>query len=299
LSHLDTLLSAPLPLDKESELYLDGKDAIKVIHSVASGSEPPDFSFHQPVVVEYANEIMVKVTACLDRAFTCHAPILVPEEAEAFPNTGGGGGIDVQLLSVCLAALMALFRVPEICRAANTETLKAVLGTCVARLLDSRLAGTNDGPYSKNSLQITKALNKVAIQSSHQAPSSHCFAALLHLLTVKSEPPPMAHAQFEAKSAVIYSKLFNRIVSNEIETSSSHPFATVDLPTVFRALAHAFTAHPTRDATAFSEVPHDAALGLLKRLVLHLGTEKVVAVVNKELAEKAGEFILAVIQREF
>ena len=40
----------------------------------------------------------------------------------------GAGGIDVQLLSVCLAALMALFRLPELCR--EIEPQVCVCGVC-------------------------------------------------------------------------------------------------------------------------------------------------------------------------
>ena len=60
-----------------------------MIHSVASGTEPPDFSFHKSVLIEFANDIVVRVVAVLDLSFHCHAPVM-PEETRAFPGSGEG-----------------------------------------------------------------------------------------------------------------------------------------------------------------------------------------------------------------
>ena len=50
--------------------------------------------------------------------------ILVTQGEGDVDVTGvGAGGIDVQLLSVCLAALMALFRLPELCREVFVSSL--------------------------------------------------------------------------------------------------------------------------------------------------------------------------------
>lgn len=69
---------------------------------------------------------------------------LVQGEGDVDPTGRGAGGIDVQLLSVCLAALMALFRLPELCREVpgvrkwRTEGEGPFLKTCVRVLLGVR-----------------------------------------------------------------------------------------------------------------------------------------------------------------
>jgi len=50
LKRLDTLLAAPHPLNKESDLYLQGKDVIKVVHSLASGADS-QFAFDRSTLV--------------------------------------------------------------------------------------------------------------------------------------------------------------------------------------------------------------------------------------------------------
>lgn len=74
-----------------------------------------------------------------------------------------------QLLSVCLAALMALFRLPELCREIEPQYLRDMLSCTCSRLLDDRLAATQ-GPYAPTAPQVVKALNKISIQSAVQVP---------------------------------------------------------------------------------------------------------------------------------
>ena len=129
VTRLDALLSAKHPLDKNSDIYLEGKDVIKVVHSLASGTDPGLFVFDQSTLIVHTNVVITKLSSLLNMSFICHEPQVrmlcnVPSsksksqvvQVEGEPDAAGAGGIDVQLLSVCLAALMALFRLPELCR---------------------------------------------------------------------------------------------------------------------------------------------------------------------------------------
>jgi len=58
------------------------------------------------------NSVLAKLSSCLNLSFVCAE---AAEDSEKDSSGSGAGGIDVQLLSVCLAALMALFRLPELC----------------------------------------------------------------------------------------------------------------------------------------------------------------------------------------
>jgi hypothetical protein len=51
LNRLDALLAAPQPLNKDSEVYLAGKDVIKVVHSLASGAADAQFAFDRSTLV--------------------------------------------------------------------------------------------------------------------------------------------------------------------------------------------------------------------------------------------------------
>ena len=158
LARLDSLLLAAHPLDKQSSEYLEGKDVIKVIHSLASGGENAQFSFSRSSLVTHANAIISKLAACLNMSFVCSE-----QQSESDAVAGGGsdgsgnaGGMDVQLLSVCLAALMALFRLPELCREVRAPPLRDMLACTCSRSVceggndengrtDERTDGRTDG----------------------------------------------------------------------------------------------------------------------------------------------------------
>ena len=71
LFRLDALLELPHPVDKLSPVYLEGKDVIKVVHSLASGAEPSQFAFDQVALIANGNNVVHKLSACLNLAFVC------------------------------------------------------------------------------------------------------------------------------------------------------------------------------------------------------------------------------------
>jgi hypothetical protein len=86
-----------------------------VVHLLASGDTPPKlFSFSQRALGPHASALLSKLTKLLDLAFSAGPPELEAGDVDALGN--GTGGIDVQLLTVCLASLMALFRLSDFCR---------------------------------------------------------------------------------------------------------------------------------------------------------------------------------------
>ena len=52
-------------------MYLEGKDVIKVVHSLASGSEQTQFAFTRNTLVAHANDVIQKLSACLNMSFVC------------------------------------------------------------------------------------------------------------------------------------------------------------------------------------------------------------------------------------
>jgi len=263
-----------------------------VVHSLASGVEPSQYAFNRNTLVAHANAVIGKLSKCLDLSFVCGE---AQGENDVDVGGTGAGGIDVQLLSVCLAALMALFRLPELCREVQPPALRDMLSCTCSRLLDDRLAATR-GPYAATAAQVIKALNKISIQSAIQAPRSASLSALLYLLAHPVSPSPQSSPKFSAKIGTIFAKLFSRILSEEIENVSGSPFAQVDLVTIVYALNDFFSVYPQREKGA--ETQYDAAVSLLKRMVLHIGLEQVMSVVATNMPGTQGKHVLAAIQNE-
>lgn len=291
LARLDLLLEAKQPLDKNSDIYLEGKDVIKVVHSLASGAEPTQFAFNRNTLVAHANQVIAKLSSCLNLSFICAE---AQSDSDVDVSGVGAGGIDVQLLSVCLAALMALFRLPELCREVKPPPLRDMLACTCSRLLDDRLAATR-GPYAATAAQVIKALNKISIQSAIQAPRSSSLSALLYLLAHPVTPSPQSSAKFSTKITTIFSKLFNRILTEEIENVTGTPFAQVDMSIIIYALNDFFSVYPKREKG--NETQYDAAVGLLKRLVLHIGRESISSTITNTLGSQ-GRPLLSAIQKE-
>jgi hypothetical protein len=287
---LDALLAMELPLDKDSQVYLDGKDVIKVLHGLASG-QASKFLFSQATVSAHADDVTLKLTACLSLSFGC-APSLDANDVDPSGSGGSAGGIDVSFLSVCLAALMALFRVPEFGYAVSAEALEVLLVATTSRLLDERL-GAPQGPYANQAAAVSKALNKIAIGASTTTRRGRALSALLKLMAAPPPPPPSFGPKvpkFEPKLRVIFTKLHGRVIAEEVENASSAPFTQVDTPALLAALNGFFQVVPKRAAAlegGGSEGSYDSAVSLLKRLVLQVGTSQTVGAIRAALPPPA------------
>lgn len=145
---------------------------------------------------------------------------------------------------------------------------------------------------------MIKALNKISIQSAIQAPRASSLSALLYLLCHPVQPTAQSSPKFANKIGTIFAKLFNRVLAEEIEseTATGTPFSTVHLPTVMYALNDFFTIYPHKDKGC--EAAYDAATGLLKRMVLHIGSDQITGIVNKTLPGAQGRPLLTTIQKE-
>ena len=74
MTRLDALLTAKHPLDKNSDTYLEGKDVIKVVHSLASGTELGLFVFDRSTLIVHTNDVIIKLSSLLNMSFVCHEP---------------------------------------------------------------------------------------------------------------------------------------------------------------------------------------------------------------------------------
>jgi hypothetical protein len=84
--------------------------------------------------------------------------------------------------------------------------------------------------------------------------------------------------------------------SMSLSCPSSPSLRQVDLPTILYALNDFFSVYPRKDKG--SEVQYDAAVGLLKRLVLHIGSDRIVGIISETLPGATGRPLLATLQKE-
>ena len=78
---------------------------------------------------------------------------------------------------------------------------------------------------------------------------------------------------FVDRIVTIFGKLFNRIVTEEIESATGSPFAQADMPALLFALNDLFAQVPRRDKGV--ETQYDVAVNLLKKMCLHVGSDQV------------------------
>jgi len=84
----------------------------------------------------------------------------------------------------------------------------------------------------------------------------------------------------------------------EVETSvGGTPFSTVDLGPVVLGLDELFIAFPD-PASRRAQTPRDGAVGLIKRLVLHVGFAKLDKAVRASLPADRAEHLMAIVQWE-
>lgn len=259
------------------------------MHALASG-HATKFAFSQATVSAHADDVTLKLAACLTLSFGC-APALDANDVDPSGSTGLAGGIDVSFLSVCLAALMALFRVPEFGHAVSADAFEALLVAATSRLLDERL-GAPHGPYANQAAAVSKALNKIAVSASTTTRRARALSALLKLMAA---PPPLPPSfgpapKFSPKLRVVFTKLHGRVIAEEVENAASAPFTQVDTPALLAALNGFFEAVPRRDVAlegGGSEGIYDSAVSLLKRLVLQVGTLHTVGAIHAALPPPA------------
>ena len=100
-------------------------------------------------------------------------------------ETPVNGGVLLPLLSLCLAALMALFRDVEFGHAVSTEELTLLLRETGVALLDPRLS--SDQLSEETGSQMIRAINKVII---------------VHLLALLVEDQYLGHALKTSNSSI-------------------------------------------------------------------------------------------------
>ena len=83
--------------------------------------------------------------------------------------------MSIPLLSVCLAALMALFRDPQMSRLVTQDDLALLIRETGSALLDDRLTATSELDEA-TATQMARAINKVGYKNCLRAPCTMQFS---------------------------------------------------------------------------------------------------------------------------
>merc|ERR1711871_624781 len=88
-------------IDTSSEEYIEGKEMIKLVHSMAAGEDGALADEDHAALMANADTLAFKLQRCLRMTFRSR-----PADSD--------DTIDIPVLSVTLAALMALYRLPDV-----------------------------------------------------------------------------------------------------------------------------------------------------------------------------------------
>ena len=135
--------------------------------------------------------------------------------------------ISIHILSVTLAALMAIFRDKELSNSVSESALSLLIEEASTALLDPRLGGTSADMDPSTSTQLVKAINKLAIQSAIGSKRLNSLQALLSLQLKFSSLAATLEDSDEERNmnnrlSRIITKLFVRVT--KLEESSEIPF---------------------------------------------------------------------------
>lgn len=139
--------------------------------------------------------------------------------------------MSIQLLSVCLATLMALFRDAELASQVTQEDLMLLIRETATALLDPRLVPGASELDDATSTQMVRAINKTTISAATGATRHTSLQALMTIqqqLCLESSVDADTEALHRRMSRVI-TKLFARVIRAEEGVSEPYSQQAVDM----------------------------------------------------------------------
>jgi hypothetical protein len=140
-------------------------------------------------------------------------------------------GMSIQLLSVCLATLMALFRDSDLALQVTQEDLMLLVRETATALLDPRLVPGASELDEATSSQMVRAINKTTISAATGATRHTSLQALMTIqqqLTLEPSDDPESEA-FHRRMSRVVTKLFARVIRAEEGVSTPYSPGDVDM----------------------------------------------------------------------
>lgn len=139
--------------------------------------------------------------------------------------------MSIQLLSVGLATLIALFKDSDIAVQVSQEDLMLLIRETATALLDPRLVPGASELDEATSTQMVRAINKTTISAASGVPRHTSLQALLTIqqqLCLEPSADPDSGA-FQRRMSRVISKLFARVIRHEEGLSTPFSTETVDM----------------------------------------------------------------------
>lgn len=290
---IDNLLRVTDSVSESSPELNVGIECIRHLHS--SMTSPPSMEAASPIrreiekdlaapmdrLIRYVFSEITSTSSCivknyLTQVFFCQIRSL--EFGFKHGELDIQAGLLVNLLSVTLATLMAIFRDPNLAIAVPETSLTQLIREASLALLDSRLASSSfpsNGIDSTTATHLVRAINKLAILAAISSPRHIAFQSLMSL-----QLQFCSGAIYEVgnqRLARVIAKLFARVI--KAEEATSYPFSDVDLESILCSLDDTLVACNVKTEIDMSPCT-DLARSLLTAVLKAQDIKKLVVVMS-------------------
>jgi len=229
---VDKLLKEPTPLGDKENITSIALAGLRKIHASLTINASLQTTNEDPVILqELRHTVRTNLPSCVERLSS------VLEFGFKCGTLSDPDGLSIPLLSVAIAALMAIFLDKALSDMIPPKVLILVIHRATSGLLDRRLAGNskrkNQTLDTSTSKKMVKAINKLAIQATYGAKRHISLQALFSLQlqfcsAAIEEGVAMADASnIHNRMSRIITKLFSRVI--KAEESEDLPFSGKDL----------------------------------------------------------------------
>ena len=218
LAVLQKVFDAPTPIADYDPGMIAAAEVLKRVHSALSQQQSGGEELRE-VIAARLPETLKYLTRVIGFACNCGEPTVK-------------AGMSIQLLSVALATLIALFKDTEIAAQVTQEDLMLLIRETATALLDPRLApGGASELDDATSTQMVRAINKTTISAACGVPRHTSLQALLTIqqqLCLEPSDDPDNEA-FQRRMSRVITKLFARVIRHEEGLSEPFSQDSVDL----------------------------------------------------------------------
>lgn len=226
-------LNSTVPLEENDPVLSEGTNALRLLHASISKTAAGDEVGESESLQRIRSEIFSDTSGFVI--------LLTRVMAYGFGDASVKSDISINILSVTLAALMAILRDPLLSKSVSVAALMSLIEQSATALLDPRLSSSSSLLDPSTSKQLVKAINKLAIQSAIGSTRQNSYQALLSLQLKFCSNAVKQGAGSDIVSlnnrlSRIVDKLFTRV--NKLEEESPNPFSEerIHLKSILRSL---------------------------------------------------------------
>merc|ERR1740136_50149 len=232
MSDVDFLLSQQTPLGDKENISSVALAGLRKVHgSLSTNGAAQNSDIDPGVLRELQKTVKANLPLCVDRLAS------VLEFGFRCGTASSPDGLSIPLLSVAIAALMAIFLDSILSAQIPEKVLVLVIHRATSALLDRRLAGNSKrkdhGLDAATSKKMVKAINKLAIQATYGAKRHISLQSLLSLqlqfclAAIEDGIAATDASNIHNRMSRIVTKLFSRVI--KAEEGEPAPFSGKDI----------------------------------------------------------------------